>query len=102
MEEAWQATVEVAKEEAPTPQAGASPAEAVSPISEWMDRSLDIAQVSGLPIPWGYSITWQYRGLQLHGNDDEWDADVDEERLERRPVATRDCGHRAAEVEDTR
>jgi len=38
----------------------------------------------------------------LHGNDDEWDADVDEERLERRPVATRDCGHRAAEVEDTR
>ena len=72
------------------------------PYPEWMDRSLDIAQVSGLPIPWGYSITWQYRGLQLHGNDDEWDADVDEERLERRPVATRDCGNRAAEVEDTR
>ena len=21
---------------------------------------------------WGYSITWQYRGLQLHGNDDKW------------------------------
>ena len=64
VEEAWQATVEVAKEEAPTPQAGAPPAEAVSPIPEWIDRSLDIAQVSGLPIPWGYSITWQYCGLQ--------------------------------------
>tara|TARA_Y100000766_G_scaffold276581_1_gene280911 strand:- start:122 stop:340 length:219 start_codon:yes stop_codon:yes gene_type:complete len=21
---------------------------------------------------WGYSITWQYRGLQLHGDDDKW------------------------------
>ena len=43
MEEAWQATVEVAKEEAPTPQAGAPPAEAVSPHPEGTDRSLDMA-----------------------------------------------------------